>query len=368
MSDHGAILNSQVAFEALPGEVAPAADDHSATLKSRIAINNALESYRSVDLSWIEPEPSDDGWTLASGALRFLTSLVQELQPEHILEFGSGLSTKVLARACRGSSSPCEISSVDHDPEFGAAAAREYSAAAVENCGVTFQIAPVVVRDCGGKMLPVYNLQSVPARPVDLVVIDGPPAILGGREGVLYQAMDSARSGTIAIVDDSARSQEKEAIAHWQDNLGDAIELIDLPGFAKGLAAVIIRTPIPRSEFWMHRLHLTRQDIETQTESLDRVIVAGDEWWVKDVGTGRVTVPFLEHEGQYWGAPPDDGTALRELERLRGLGANYFVLGWPAFWWADCYPEFYRYLKTNYRRVLQNDRVVIFSLKPEERS
>jgi predicted O-methyltransferase YrrM len=351
-----------------PFERLPSAADCEAVKRARIAIKNALAAHSSVDLSWIEPPPSDNGWTLALDALRFLTSLVQGLQPRHILEFGSGLSTRVLARACRGLSVTCDISSVDHDPEFGSTAAHDYSLLAEENCHVNFQIAPIVARDCGGTMLPLYYLPHLPSsfrEPVDLVVIDGPPSILGGREGTLYQVMDVARPGTIALVDDSARKQEKAAITRWQENLGEAIEVIDLPGFAKGLAAVIVHTPIPRAELWTHRLGLTRQDVETHTTKRDTIVIVGDEWWVKDLGTDRVAVPFLEQGGQYWGPAPDDATAIRELERLRRAGANYFVLGWSFFWWIDCYPEFYRYIHTNYRRVLQNDRVAMFSLQTE---
>ena len=108
----------------------------------RNPIAAALADYKSEDLSWIKPPPAEAGWTMAPDALRFLSSLVKHLQPRHVLEFGSGLSTRVLARACPRAA----ISSVDHDPEF---AARK-----------TAQIAPLVARDCGGKILPVYYLDA----------------------------------------------------------------------------------------------------------------------------------------------------------------------------------------------------------------
>src|SRR5438093_47847 len=84
------------------------------------AIAEAQADFAGVDLSWIEPPPVDDGWTLAPDALRFITSLVQHLKPRHVLEFGSGLSTRVLARACTELKPKCAISSVDHDSEFAA--------------------------------------------------------------------------------------------------------------------------------------------------------------------------------------------------------------------------------------------------------
>src|SRR5580765_8542526 len=168
------------------------------------AIDAALADFANVDLSWIQPAPTDDGWTLAPDALKFVISLVRHLKPRHILEFGSGLSTRVLARACADLKLKCAISSVDHDPEFAAKGKAEGR--------VRLQIAPLVARDCGGKILPLYYLESkkfASRRAVDLVVVDGPPVNLGGREGTLYQAMEFVRPGTVVLLDDAGRAEEK---------------------------------------------------------------------------------------------------------------------------------------------------------------
>jgi hypothetical protein len=74
------------------------------------------------------------------------------------------------------------------------------------------------------------------------------------------------------------------------------------------------------------------------------------------------TVPFLERDGQYWGPPPDDETAIQELERLRRSGARFIVFVWPAFWWFGYYATFYHYLNANFACSLKNDRLVVFDL------
>jgi hypothetical protein len=74
-------------------------------------------------------------------------------------------------------------------------------------------------------------------------------------------------------------------------------------------------------------------------------------------------VPFLEHDGQYWGPPPDDATALREFERLRQAGAAFLAVAWPAFWWLDYYTDFHRHLRGRYRCLLENDRLIVFDLQ-----
>jgi hypothetical protein len=80
--------------------------------------------------------------------------------------------------------------------------------------------------------------------------------------------------------------------------------------------------------------------------------------------SGRNVVPFLEHEGQYWGEPEDDAHAIAELERLRRDGARFVVLAWPCSWWLDEYPRFIEHLRDSYERVLGNERLQIFDLAP----
>src|SRR5436190_12190495 len=81
------------------------------------ALERALAARDQADISWIQPPPEKDGWTLAADALRFIDALVRELRPKHVIEFGAGLSTKVLARACVQMQSPCAISSIDRSEE-----------------------------------------------------------------------------------------------------------------------------------------------------------------------------------------------------------------------------------------------------------
>src|SRR5260221_4023539 len=51
--------------------------------------------------------------------------------------------------------------------------------------------------------------------------------------------------------------------------------------------------------------------------------------------SGYTVLPFLENNGQYWGRPDDDRTALNELERLQRAGATHLVFAWSSFWWLD---------------------------------
>jgi predicted O-methyltransferase YrrM len=343
----------------------PAPDPERAVEAARAALRQALGDASAVDLSWIDPPPTSDGWALAPDALRLLWRVVKALRPGHVLEFGSGVSTRLLARACGAAGLACDISSIDHDPDYGAPAPADL-APLPPGVSVRCQLAPVVARDCGGKLLPVYRLGAgalASPRPPDLAVIDGPPVTLGGREGVLHQVMDVARPGTLVLLDDAGRAAERAAIAHWQDNLGDAVEVAALPGFAKGLAAIIVREPVRTEALWERKISATRDQIEALVPPCAAFVAVDPDHFTGGFRGGRRARPLVERDGVAWGLPAGDADAVAALERQREAGATHFVLVWPAFWWEESYPGLFRELHRRFRPALSNDRVRVFDLR-----
>jgi SAM-dependent methyltransferase len=123
----------------------------------------------------------------------------------------------------------------------------------------------------------------------------------------------------------------------------------------------------PRS--YLGAVGWTQRILQAQ-EELGRIVPSGDCFILVDqqqlqsvLGAGRRAVPFLERDGQYWGPPPDDSSAIGELERLRRVGAKFLIFAWPAFWWLDHYPGFRQHLVGHYRCILQNERLVAFDLR-----
>jgi Glycosyl transferase family 2 len=119
---------------------------------------------------------------------------------------------------------------------------------------------------------------------------------------------------------------------------------------------------------WMRRLAAATEELSTLLPLDCSVIVVDEDQWADRWGgsgllEGRRSIPFLERDGQYWGPPPDDGVAIRELERLRQSGAGFVVIGWPAFWWLGHFAGWHRHLRSNYPCVLENDRLVVFDLQ-----
>ncbi len=192
------------------------------------------------------PRPRTDGggWPMAADALAFLQALVEELSPRHIVEFGSGLSTVALARAVAGLDEPGAVTTIENDP----AACRAVKAALV-NAGVpaTVQFAPLVVRRVDGRHLPVYDLRQhrfARSDAADIIIVDGPPSKLGGREGSLRQALSLATVGTIVILDDADRTVDAEVFSSVIKGHHDQLQQVDCAGFDRGLGMVIVTSPV----------------------------------------------------------------------------------------------------------------------------
>jgi hypothetical protein len=117
---------------------------------------------------------------------------------------------------------------------------------------------------------------------------------------------------------------------------------------------------------WLDRLRSARRDIISLIpEGESFILVNNDEWGKGEAVSGRQDIPFLERDGQYWGHPPNDDTAIHELDRLRASGAKFIVFWWTAFWWLDQYPTFHHYLRTKFTCILTSAHLIIFELGQE---
>jgi SAM-dependent methyltransferase len=115
---------------------------------------------------------------------------------------------------------------------------------------------------------------------------------------------------------------------------------------------------------WARRMHEISRD-------LTAILPAGATFLFVDDGQfeawayppDRRAMPFLERDGQYWGPPADDETALAELSRMIAAGAEYIVVGWLAFWWLEHYPRFAARLRESCRCLHESERLVVFDLR-----
>jgi hypothetical protein len=93
------------------------------------------------------------------------------------------------------------------------------------------------------------------------------------------------------------------------------------------------------------------------------ILVDDDALQINGLTQDRPATPFLERDGQYWGSPPDDDTAIAEIGRLRTGGAEFLAVAWPSAWWFDAYPRWSAHLRERFTCVLERPGVTIFDLR-----
>jgi hypothetical protein len=131
-----------------------------------------------------------------------------------------------------------------------------------------------------------------------------------------------------------------------------------------GIPQPVCAPQIPPKAADVLRFRLAKEEIMRLIAPTDAFILVDDEQIRSDMPQ-RQAIPFLEKGGQYWGPPPNDETAISEVERLRKAGAKYIVFTWPTFWWIQYYVGFYKHITSTCRCVLKNDRLEIFALGPD---
>jgi len=159
--------------------------------------------------------PWTPNWTAAADFLELLVDELEARRPAVILECGSGLSTLVLARACERTGRG-HVWSLESGAEFAEATREALAAYGLERL-VTVVHAPLSEVEIGGESWPWYDRSGLPGGPVELLVIDGPPAFL--REQARYPALPLLvpylEKGCRILLDDAARPDERAAVARW---------------------------------------------------------------------------------------------------------------------------------------------------------
>ena len=119
---------------------------------------------------------------------------------------------------------------------------------------------------------------------------------------------------------------------------------------------------------WLQRLLDARNDVKSKIPNDSLLTVIDSNELGEQFLPGYDVRPFLELDGQYAGAPINDESAIMEVERQKASGSKYLLLWWTSFWWFEHYREFTTYLDVNYRRILDNERLVAFALADRRQS
>jgi 4-hydroxybenzoate polyprenyltransferase len=134
-----------------------------------------------------------------------------------------------------------------------------------------------------------------------------------------------------------------------------------------GVAALLLALGYPYgggwliSLFWAGRRQRSIRELRRTIPAGASFILIDEDRWALEGVAGLDPVPFIEHQGRYWGRPESSAHAIAELERLRRAGASFLVVAAPALWWLDYYDGLRRHLDHR-RRIVDNDRLVVFDL------
>ncbi|RYD77165.1 MAG: glycosyltransferase, partial [Verrucomicrobiaceae bacterium] len=110
------------------------------------------------------------------------------------------------------------------------------------------------------------------------------------------------------------------------------------------------------------KLQIVAHELSTAIPAGSRYLLAEPHVLPVWADARRKPVPFVEKDGQDWGPPADDATAVDELARMIREGAQYFAIAWPSFWWLEHYKGFFEHLRSNFRCIRESEYVVVFEL------
>ena len=167
------------------------------------------------------PLPFGGGWALAGDSAALLAREVILRQPKLVVELGSGVSTLVIGQILARHAGS-RLISFDHDAHWAAETRRyvEYLGLGSVVTVVDAPLSPILV---GGRQLEWYAidpdlLSSI--NPIDLLVVDGPPARNSEGGMARFPAFPVFRerlsAQAIVFVDDSRRKGESEMIREWE--------------------------------------------------------------------------------------------------------------------------------------------------------
>lgn len=179
-----------------------------------------------------EIEERSGNATLKRSSLLFLRALAEALKPKVVVEFGSGLSTRLLADYVR---QPLQVVSVENSEYFLQGTLR----AIREKSKVIACHAPLERYSHRGRWFLTYSpsyLEKIPS-PAELVLIDGPLGFFQ-REAPLHQVLPSLARPAVVLLDDSHRLYEQQTLARWKKRYPD-LEIVSF-GAEEPITAILI--------------------------------------------------------------------------------------------------------------------------------
>lgn len=182
-------------------------DHHYRQIESLFALYAGLPIHRAL--------PPMRGWAISPDMAALMISLVMRQKPKLILDVGSGVSS-ILLGYCVKELGEGRVIALEHEEPFAAATQRELEFHSLRE-HVEVVVAPI--RQIPGQAYHWYDPEFLVslARPIDFVVVDGPPEITGplARYAVLPLVWEKLSPEAVIVVDDALSPEVAKTIALW---------------------------------------------------------------------------------------------------------------------------------------------------------
>ena len=174
-----------------------------------IAISKALEEVRC-------PLPPFRGWAISPDITRILMKYIFDLQPELMMELGSGVST-IISGYCLKMNGKGKLISLEHEEQFYKDSLTNIRAHSLESY-VDLIYAPLKPYELDAKKYSWYDLSKLTLdQPIELLLVDGPPGTI--QKESRYPAYPLLKQylnhNAILLIDDYIRQDEKEMVKQW---------------------------------------------------------------------------------------------------------------------------------------------------------
>jgi FkbM family methyltransferase len=120
-----------------------------------------------------------------------------------------------------------------------------------------------------------------------------------------------------------------------------------------------------RRDTWAMLTARLRDEVATAVPTGSSFLLIDDGALAIDHLQGRRAIPFLERDGEYYGAPEDGAHAVRELTREETRGIRHLAVAWPSFWWLEEYPELTQHLSRKWRKLVDSEAAIVFELEAD---
>lgn len=204
-------------------------------------ISNIINDINKIQYS-VDQKKQYGGWKIEHDTFDFLDKLINLIQPNVVLEFGSGLSTQLFATHIEKGNIK-ELLSIDHLSDFPDHPKKLISNLKTLN-KIHFFTFPIFIKKYAKKLFCFYSIPYnffVNKNKIDLVFIDGPPYYYNGREAALHSCFEYLSPNAIIILDDANRiNYERIYIKKWKYRYGDNLDIkLFEKEFKKGMCLII---------------------------------------------------------------------------------------------------------------------------------